>query len=63
MDFVSSLPKGKKGNYAIWVIIDNLTKSSLFLQIKMTDSVDKLARLYLNEVVRLHGVLVSIVSD
>lgn len=63
MDFVSSLPKGKKGNYAIWVIIDNLTKSSLFLQIKMTDSVDKLARLYLNEVVRLHGVPVSIVSD
>jgi hypothetical protein len=63
MDFVSGLPKGKKGNDAIWVIIDRLTKSSLFLPMKMTDSVDKLARLYINEVVRLHGVLMSIVSD
>jgi hypothetical protein len=63
MDFVFGLPKGKKGNDAIWVIIDRLTKSALFLPMKMTDSIDKLARLYINEVVRLHGVPVSIVSD
>jgi len=63
MDFVFGLPKGKKGNDVIWVIIDRLTKSALFLPMKMTDSIDKLARLYINEVVRLHGVPVSIVSD
>jgi len=40
-----------------------LTKSALFLPMKMTDSVDKLAKLYVNEVIRLHGVPVSIISD
>jgi hypothetical protein len=63
MDFVSGLPKSKKGNDAVWVIVDRLTKSALFLPMKMTDSVDKLAKLYVSEVVRLHGVPVSIVSD
>jgi hypothetical protein len=56
-------PRGRKGNDAIWVIVDWLTKSVLFLPIKMTDSVDKLANIYINEVVWLHGILVSIVSD
>jgi len=43
--------------------VDRLTKSALFLPMKMTDSVDKLAKLYVNEVIRLHGVPVSIISD
>ena len=63
MDFVSGLPRGKKRSDAIWVIVDRLTKSALFLAMKMTDSVEKLAKLYVDEVVRLHGVPVSIVSD
>jgi len=63
MDFVTRLPKGKKGNDAIWVVVDQLTKSALFLPMKMTDLVDKLAKLYVNEVIRLHGVPVSIISD
>jgi len=63
MDFVTGLPRGKKGNDAIWVIVDRLTKSALFLPMKMTDLVDKLAKLYVNEVIRLHRVLVSIISD
>jgi hypothetical protein len=63
MDFVSGLPRGKRGSDAIWVIVDRLTKSALFLAMKMTDSVEKLAKLYVDEVVRLHGVPVSIVSD
>eukprot|EP00258_Populus_trichocarpa_P039399 XP_024455418.1 uncharacterized protein LOC112327280 [Populus trichocarpa] len=53
----------KKGHDAIWVIVDRLTKSSLFLPMKMGDSVEKLAQLYIKEVVRLHGVPLSIVSD
>jgi hypothetical protein len=63
MDFVSGLPRGKKRSDAIWVIVDRLTKSALFLAMKMTDSVEKLTKLYVNEVVRLHGVPLSIVSD
>jgi len=63
MDFVMGLPRGKKGNDAIWVVVDRLTKFALFLPLKMTDLVDKLAKLYVNEVIRLHGVPVSIISD
>jgi len=63
MDFVSGFPKGRKGSDAIWVIIDRLMKSALFLPIKMTDSVDKLVKIYINEVVQLHGIPVSIVSN
>jgi len=63
MDFVTGLPTGKKGNDAIWVVVDRLTKSALFFPMKMTDSVDKLAKLYVNEVIRLHGVPVLIISD
>ena len=63
MDFVSGLPKSVKGHDAIWVIVDRLTKSSHFLPIKTTFSLDRLAQLYVMEIVRLHGVPVSIVSD
>ena len=63
MDFVSSLPREKGGNDAIWAIVDQLTKSAHFLPMKMINSVYKLAKMYVNEVVRLHGVLVSIVLD
>jgi hypothetical protein len=62
MDFVSGLPKGKKGNDAIWVIVDRFKKSTLFLPMKMTKMIDKLARIYINEVIRLHGIPISIVS-
>jgi len=63
MDFVVGLPKVPSGQDAIWVIVDRLTKSAHFLPIKITDSMEKLADLYVREIVRLHGVLVSIVSD
>ena len=63
MDFVTGLLKSVKGHDAIWVIVDRLTKSSHFLPIKTTFSLDRLAQLYVMEIVRLHGVPVSIVSD
>jgi len=62
MDFVMGLPRGKKGNDAIWVVMDRLTKSALFLPMKMIDSVDKLAKLYVNSVIRLHEVPISILT-
>ena len=57
------MPREKGGNNAIWVIVDRLTKSALFLPVKMIDPVDKLAKIYVNKVVRFHGVPTSIVSN
>nr|GEW25095.1 reverse transcriptase domain-containing protein [Tanacetum cinerariifolium] len=47
----------------IWVIVDRLTKSTNFLPKKKTDSIEKLAELYLKEIVCRHGVPVSVISD
>jgi hypothetical protein len=63
MDFVTHLPKTSRRHDAVWVIVDRLTKSAHFLAISMTITMDKLAKLYVDEVVRLHGVPISIVSD
>lgn len=57
------LPKTLRGHNAIWVIVDRLTKSAHFLAIKVTDSLERLAKLYVDEIVILHGIPVSIVSD
>ncbi|GKA88600.1 hypothetical protein Tco_0810364 [Tanacetum coccineum] len=63
MDFVTKLPKTSTGQDTIWVIIDRLTKSVHFLPMKENDSMEKLTRQYLKEVVTRHGVPVSIISD
>jgi hypothetical protein len=63
MDFVVGLPKAPSGQDAIWVIVDRLMKSAHFLPIKITDSMEKLAELYVREIMRLHGLPISIVSD
>ena len=63
MDFVVSLPRSPRGNNAIWVIVDLLTKSAHFLPFRVGQSTEALAEKYMQEVVRLHGVPVSIISD
>ncbi|GKE01210.1 putative reverse transcriptase domain-containing protein, partial [Tanacetum coccineum] len=63
MDFVTKLPKTSLGQDAIWVIVDRLTKSAHLLPMKETESMEKLTRQYLKEVVSRHGVLVLIISD
>jgi len=63
MDFITGLPKTKKKNDSIWVIVDRLTKSAHFLPVKTTYNVAKLAEIYIEEIVRLHGVPSSIISD
>lgn len=63
MDFVSGLPCTPRGIDAVWVVVDRLTKTVHFLPIRMTWSLEKLAHLYVEQIVRLHGVPVSIVSD
>ena len=63
MNIVIGLPRTLGGNNAIWVIVDRLTKSAHFLPMKVNFSLDRLASLYVKEIVRMHGVPVSIVSD
>nr|GEZ77503.1 retrotransposon protein, putative, Ty3-gypsy subclass [Tanacetum cinerariifolium] len=63
MDFVTKLPKSSQGYDTIWVIVDRLTKFVIFTPIRETDPMDKLARIYLKEVVTRHGIPVSIISD
>ena len=57
MDFVTGLPRTLGGNNAIWVIVDRLTKSAHFLPMKVNFSMDRLASLYVKEIVRMHGYL------
>ena len=63
MDFMIGLPKTQAGFDAIWVIVNRLTKSTHFLPIRATYSLEKLAQLYVQEIVRLHSVVSTIISD
>ncbi len=63
MDFVTGLPRTQKGFDAIWVIVDRLTKSAHFLPIRVNYPLEKLAKLYVDEIVKLHGIPKSIVSN
>ncbi|GJV67875.1 putative reverse transcriptase domain-containing protein [Tanacetum coccineum] len=63
MDFVTKLPKTAAGHDTIWVIVDRLTKSAHFLPMREDDTLEKLMRQYLKEVVSKHGVPVLIISD
>nr|GEX61245.1 retrotransposon protein, putative, Ty3-gypsy subclass [Tanacetum cinerariifolium] len=57
------LSRTSSGYDSIWVIVDRLTKSTYFLQVKTTDIIEKLTQLYLKEIVCRHGVPISIISD
>ncbi|GKD32431.1 putative reverse transcriptase domain-containing protein, partial [Tanacetum coccineum] len=63
MDFVTKLPKTSSGHDTIWVIVDRLTKSAHFLPMREDYKMERLARLYLNEIVSRHDVPISIISD
>ena len=63
MGVVVGLPRSPRGNNAIWVIVDRLTKSAHFISFRVGQSTEALAEKYMQEIVRLHGVPVSIISD
>ena len=63
MDFVTGFPKSKRGNDAIFVVIDKLTKVAHFLPIKESITAAQLAELYTSRIVSLHGILQLISSD
>ncbi|GJR89612.1 putative reverse transcriptase domain-containing protein [Tanacetum coccineum] len=63
MDFVTKLPRTSSGHDTIWVIVDRLTKSVHFLPMRKDYKMERLVRLYLNEIVARHGVPISIILD
>jgi len=63
MDFVVGLPRSPRGYNTIWEIMDRLTKSAHFIPFKLGQSTEALAEKHMQEIVRLHGVPVSFVSD
>ena len=63
MDFVMGLPRTSAEHDAIWVIVDRQTKLAHFLPIRSNYPLEKLAQLYIQEIVRLHGAPSTIISD
>ena len=64
MDFITGLPTAPgRSNNSIWVIVDRLTKVTHLLPMRDTDKVEVLAELYIDQIVKLHGVPSDIVSD
>ncbi|XP_039034533.1 uncharacterized protein LOC120170703 [Hibiscus syriacus] len=63
MDFVMGLPLTPSKKDSIWVIDDRFTKCAHFLPVHTTCSLQRLAELFIVEIVRLHGVPLSIISD
>lgn len=63
MNLIVGLPKTSSYHNTIWIIVDKLTKSAHFLAVNTTYSTNKLARLYIEEIVRLHDIPDSLVSD
>ena len=63
MDFVVGLPVIGRKHDSVWTVVDQLTKSAHFLPVRTDYSLDKLAEPYIKEIVRLHGIPASIISD
>ena len=63
MDFISGLLRSPTNPDSIWVIVDRLTKTAHFIPILITYSMDESVELYVQHIVRLHGVPKSIVFD
>ncbi|KAA3488226.1 Gag protease polyprotein [Gossypium australe] len=63
MDFVTGLPLTPKKKDVVWVVVDRLTKSANFIPVQVDYLLDKLADLYVSKIVRLRGVLLSIILD
>lgn len=63
MNFVMGLPKTNKGYDGIWVIVDRLIKTVHFIPIRTNNLMHQYVQLYIQKIIRLHGIPMSIVSD
>jgi hypothetical protein len=63
MEFITKLPRTPSRHDSIWVIIDRSIKTAHFLPIREDYKMEKLMKIYMNEIVARHGVPVSVISD
>ena len=63
MDFITGLLLTQQGHDSIWVIVDRLTKSAHFVPVNIRYLARKYADLYVSQIMRLHGVPRTIISD
>lgn len=63
MDSVTTLPSSSRGNNAVSIIVERLTKSAYFISCRVGQSIDQLVERYMQEIVRLHGVPTNIISN
>jgi hypothetical protein len=63
MDFITKIPRTNKQHDSIMVVVDNLTKASHFILVKLTHKATNIADVYMREIARLHGIPKTIVSD
>jgi hypothetical protein len=63
MDFIVGLPNNSRHHNSIWVIVDRLTKTTHFLPVHTTHKTEKYAEIYIDQIVRLHGIPRTILSD
>jgi hypothetical protein len=63
MDFIVGLPNTSQRHDSIWVIVDRLTKTAIFLPVHTAYNAKKYVEIYLDRIVRLHGVPITIISD
>lgn len=63
MDFIDGLPRTRSGNESIWVIVDRLTKTAHFIPVRSNHAASSLAEIYMQEIIKLHGVPSSIFCD
>ena len=63
MNFFVRYPRTRKQNDSIWVIVDSFTKSAQFILVKSTYTAEDYARIYIKEIMSLHGIPLSIISD
>jgi hypothetical protein len=63
MDFIVGLPNTSRHHDSIWVIVDRLTKTTHFIPVHSTLRAEKYVEIYIDQVVRLHGIPKTIISD
>jgi hypothetical protein len=63
MDFIVGLPNTSWHHDSIWVIVDRLTKAAHFLPVHTTHRMEKYAEIYIDQIISLHGIPRTIVSD
>ncbi|WMV08754.1 hypothetical protein MTR67_002139 [Solanum verrucosum] len=63
MDSIVGLPRTRRQHDSIWVVVDRMTKSAHLLRVKVSYSANDYAKLYLRELVKLHGVTLSFIHD